>query len=1138
MKKNYVYKNRPDPVFKKILLVMKLTMVIVLISMLHVSATVYSQATKLTLDMKETTIKEVLQEIESISKFRFIYQNEEVDLNKKINAKFENDAIEKILNKLFEGENINYSITATNLILIKPGQQLVNEKFRHWVDEEMVQQKTITGKVSDQSGQPLPGVTVVVKGTTQGTVTNAYGEYSLTNIPDEATLLFSFVGMRMQEVIVGIQSSINIVMEQETIGIEEVVAIGYGTVRKSDLTGSVTHIKADQFSTQQSTNVLEYLSGTVAGFNSNMGTTASGGGSMEIRGPTSLAANNNPLIVLDGVIYYGSLNDINPSDIETIDVLKDASAAAVYGARAASGVLIITTKKGTGERPTINFSSQTGLTGLTKQLQFMRPEEFMAARGEYWTQVNRTAPAYYYVNPKNLPPGISLEDWKNYDINPPDDITDIYLTRINAQEIEKQNYLKGETIDWYDEIMRNGLRQNYDLNLSGRYHALSYYWSIGYANNQGVILGDDFDAVRSRLNIDAKVNDFINVGVNLQFSDRDDSSVPASLEYAKRASPYGSIYEPDGITIKNYPHDDNISHNPFANYYHQDRLSNVQNLFANIHGEILLPFGFAYKVSFVNRYQWSKNFNFFPSTIPDGLATNGRGTRVLQTNYDWMLDNLLTWKRKFGAHSFDFTFLYNLEKNQGWRESMTNTLFTPSEALSFHQLEGGSNPQISNNDTYSTGNALMARINYGLMNRYLLTVSWRRDGYSAFGQENPYATFPAVALAWKVSDEGFFNVDWVNELKLRTSWGVNGNRDIGIYDALAQLATNQYQFGTTVATGIYSASMANSQLKWERTEAFNVGLDLGLLGDRIQATLDYYNMKTNDLLLNRSLPSIIGYTNVISNLGELANKGYEMSVSSVNIKNNGRFGWRSNVVFSFNRNKINKLYGEMVDILDEDGNVIGQKEADDPSSGWFIGQSIDRIWGFNVLGIWQLDEAEQAAQFAQLPGDPRIQDANEDGKLTVEDRVFLQYRRPRYRFGFRNDFTIMKNIEVAMFIRADLGHYSANGLYKPGMQPHRLNDYSVPYWTSENPTNKYTRLEALSPVPYSIYGSRGFVRLQDISISYMFPENLLERIPVRNLKMYVSSRNLLTFTNWTNWDPESGSSPMPKFYTFGLNITL
>jgi TonB-dependent starch-binding outer membrane protein SusC len=503
-----------------------------------------------------------------------------------------------------------------------------------------------------------------------------------------------------------------------------------------------------------------------------------------------------------------------------------------------------------------------------------------------------------------------------------------------------------------------------------------------------------------------------------------------------------------------------------------------------------------------------------------------------------MLDNLLTWKRKFDAHSFDFTFLFNLEKNQGWRESMTNTLFTPSEALSFHQLEGGSNPRISNNDTYSTGNALMARINYSFMNRYLLTVSWRRDGYSAFGQENPYATFPAVHLPGSYQMKTFLTLIG----SMNSSLGHRGVlMETGILESmmhLAQLATTQYQFGTTVATGIFSATMANSQLRWERTEAFNVGLDLGLLDDRIQATFDYYDMKTNDLLLNRSLPSIIGYTNVISNLGELANKGYEMSVSSVNIKNNGRFGWRSNVVFSFNRNKINNLYGEMVDILDEDGNVIGQKEADDPSNGWFIGQSIDRIWGFNVLGIWQLDESELAAQFGQLPGDPRIQDANDDGKLTVEDRVFLEYRRPRYRFGFRNDFTIMKNIEVAVFIRADLGHYSANGLYKPGMQPHRLNDYSVPYWTSENPTNKYTRLEALSPVPYSIYGSRGFIRLQDISISYIFPENLLERIPVRNLKMYVSSRNLLTFTNWTNWDPESGSSPMPKFYTFGLNITL
>jgi TonB-linked SusC/RagA family outer membrane protein len=991
----------------------------------------------------------------------------------------------------------------------------------------------VSGIVTDKSGQPLPGVTVVLQGTTRGTVTNADGNYSLTNIPEDAILVFSFVGMRTQEIPVGNLSTINVEMVFDAIGIEEVVAIGYGTVKKSDLTGSVAHIDASQFFTKQATNAIEFLSGTIAGFNSTQGASASGGGSMEVRGPTSLAANNNPLIVLDGVIYFGSISDINPNDIESIDVLKDASSAAVYGARAASGVVIITTKTGKEGAPIINFSTQIGVTALTNSnLKFQSPEKFMRVR-----QTGKDRAYHYYTNPNNLPSEISLEEWKNYDSNPSDDITDMYLNRLGIVELEKENYRTGKTIDWYDEIMRNGIRQNYDLSLSGKNERLSYYWSLGYTDNEGIELGDDFNTVRSRLNLNANVNKFIKVGANIQFSDRDESSVPTVMEYAKRASPYGNMYNDDG-TVKWYPHDDNIAPNPFLNYYYQDRLSTDQSLFANLSGELKLLWGFSYKIAFVNRYLWSNDFNYYPTTTIIGYQDGGRGTRARSSRYEWMIDNLLSWKKTVGAHNFDLTLLYNAEKNQAWSDNMVNTLFSPSEALSFHQLEAGANPLISNNDIYSTGNATMARLNYTLLNRYLITASWRRDGYSAFGINNKYATFPAVALAWKISDENFFNNHIINLLKIRTSWGINGNRDIGIYDALAKLATTKYLYGTTPATGIYSNTMANSDLRWERTESINFGLDFGILNNRVQGSADYYRMTTNDLLLDRSLPEIIGYASVTSNLGELFNQGFEFTLNTVNIEKNKNFRWNSSLVFSFNRNKIKHLYGEMIDVLDKEGNVVGQKEADDWTNGWFIGESIDRIWNYKFLGVWQEDEAEQAAVYGQFPGDPKLQDTNPDDALTNEDKVFLEYKKPRYRFGFRNDFAILKNLKVSAFIRAELGHFGANGLYRRINQEHRLNDYDVPYWTKENPSNKYVRIAHLSPVPFSYFESRAFVRLQDLSVSYIMPGKMVQSTPIKNLTIYLSGRNLVTLTKWTNWDPETGGTPLPKFYSLGLNLTL
>lgn len=1004
-------------------------------------------------------------------------------------------------------------------------------------------QKTVTGNITGEDGEPMPGVTVIVKGTTNGTVSNTDGNYSI-QVPDNSSVLvFSFIGMKSQEIEVGNQNSIDVQLSQDVIGLEEVIAVGYGTMKKSDLTGSVQRVDVTQYETQQATSMIEMLNGTVAGFNSNQGTSAAGGGSMEVRGPTSLAANNSPLIVLDGVIYNGSIGDINPNDIESIDILKDASSAAIFGARSASGVLIVTTKRGKSSKPTINFTTKIGVTGLTNHMRPQSPEEYLESRGDYWADVNQDKPEHYYTDPNNLPSGVSLDEWKNYDATPSDDPVQMWFDRMGMTQIELDNYKAGKTVDWYNEVYRNGIRQDYDMSLSGGSNSLQYYWSIGYTDNQGVQLGDDYKNIRSRVNIDADVTDFLKVGVNAQFADRDQSSQNASLGNAISASPYGNIYEEDGVTLTFYPHGDAMSQNPLLYYKYRDRLDYTQTLFATLFGELTLPYGFSYRINYANRYSWDKSYYFDPVTTPNGFSNNGYGQRVDASVYEWQVDNIFKWQKTFAdVHDVNATFLINAEKYQSWRSTQSNTEFAPSGALSFHALQAGINPNLSDNDNYSTGNALMARVNYSFKDKYILTATWRRDGYSAFGQKHPYAEFPSAALGWRISEEEFFNVSWMDYLKLRVSWGANGNRAVGRYDALARLGTTKYIYGTTLATGVYASTMANSDLRWERTEALNFGFDFGIFDNIVYGAVDYYDMTTTDLLLNRSLPRIIGYTSVAANLGELANKGFELTLNSNNLNNN-TVKWKSSLVFSFNRNKIEHLYGEMIDVLDEEGNVIGQREADDIGNGWFIGEALDRIWDYEILGVWQLGEEEAAAVYGKQPGDMKLRDVNENDNLNpTDDKTFQGYKRPQYKVGLRNDFTLFKHIEISAFFRADLGFYGVNNLHlNSGSNSdfERRNRMYRPYWSFDNPINDYARLNSDTDSPsFNYWENRSFLRLQDLSVGYNFPSSKLKKYKIQRLKVFMNFRNILTITGWEHYDPESQRSMMPKYSSIGINVTL
>lgn len=1119
---------------------MKLTVFFSFLLFVSSYGTSLSQTTKLSLNLKNVPVQDVIKQIEDLTEFNFIYQDEVFSKDQKITIQTDQAPIDSIMQQVAEQASVQYRIFDRQIVILTDQTKELPSATKSETNAE--QKKEISGAVKDSKGLILPGVSVVVKGTTIGTITDNDGNFKLSVPPNANILVFSFIGMKTQEVAITGKASVKIILEEETVGLEEVVAIGYGTRKKSDLTGAVVRVDGDNFKNQPMTQLADMLTGTIAGFYSTQGTTAEGGSSMEIRGQKSLNASTEPMVVIDGAIFNGNISEINPADIKTIDILKDASSAAVYGASAASGVILVTTKKGKTGKPTINFSSSVGIATPTHDFKPYDGAGYLQFRGDFLREMHSDTPGYYYNDPTKLPSGVTLDQWRNASANPQADNTNEYLSRNGFFQVEMDNYKAGKQVNWYDEVIKPGIRQNYDISISGATDAVNYYWSMGYQNNEGVITGDKFKTFRSRLNLDLKVTDWLNIGINSQFSSRDQSVVTANLDLMYQNSPYGSMYNADG-TLNWYPNSYTAVANPLINYYGQDRLAKENGLFASLYANIKLPLGIEYKISYQPRYSFSKDYNFWPSTTIVGGETHsqGYGTRQDASSFEWILDHLVHWQKKVGIHNVDLTLLYSAEENQNWSSTMSNETFVPNQNLGFNGLQFGTKPGIGINDTKVTGDAAMARVNYELMGKYLLTASIRRDGYSAFGLKNPRATFPAVALAWKISEEKFFQIDWISQLKARASWGVNGNRSIGAYSALAQLNPNYYYDGSNVRVGVYNSTLANSNLVWERTQSLNFGIDLGLFKNRVSVTAEYYDITTNDLLMNRQLPPITGFTDVTTNLGELGNKGFEFTVNTVNV-NKKDFSWRSNLVFSFNRNKIKKLFGDY-ETVTVDGKTV-TREIPDYTNEWFPGQSIDRVWNYKVTGIWQQNEATGAAKYGETPGDYKAQDVDKNGIYeALTDKQFIGYTKPRYQFGFKNDFTFLKNFTASIFIRADLGQIGEfdQALHSGFATYDKNNAVNIPYWTPDNPINDYPKLTTRTVAfggGLKIYKPKSFVRVQDVSLAYQLPASVCRTLKVNDIRIFYSGRNLLTFTKWPGWDPESPDAPMPKISTIGFNISL
>lgn len=1063
------------------------------------------------------------------------------------------------------------------------------------------QNRTISGTVRDaKTGESLIGVSVKVQNSTSGTSTDGNGAFKL-QVSSNAVLVLSYTGYEPQTITVGDKKELNVSLVENSKTLDDIVVVGYGTMRKKDLTGSVFQILPDKIANDNPKTVQDLLRGA-PGLNVGYDPSAKGGGSIEIRGRRSVydaGGHNSPLIILDGMIFYGELSEVNPDDIAQIDILKDASAAAIYGAKAASGVIIITTKKGKPGKPVINMSMNTGATTKSAYRERFSPEEYLQHREDWYTKntygVNPTTKAYeayqtgtyaskpgFFIRPDQLPGNVSLNNWRGYSTNQTNESDlSIWAKRLGFTGNALQNFLSGKTVDWADHTFRTGINQDYNGSVSGAGDKVNYYLSMGYLKNEGAVRSDDYRAMRSNMKINAQVSKWLELGANVNFQDRSDGNVDMDRDQTLRNSPYADYADGAGNPVQ-YPLSSEYSQRGY-NYDFQKKYLELEKgytiLNTILNAKVKLPFNITYSFNASPRYQFFYDRYFMSADLPGADPATRGVNREQAKSFDWSLNNTLAWDHTFKQkHHIILTLVQEAEENQFWKDRIEARKILPSDALGFHNTKNGTkeNSTFLSEDSHQTADALLARLFYSYDDRYMLTTSIRRDGYSAFGVSNPYATFPSVAGAWTFTNEKFFK--WGNVMnsgKLRVSYGKNGNRSLeNPYIALANLSPGGGKMqGYINSAGalelyryLYADRLSNPNLQWEKTAAWNFGLDFGFLNNRISGSLEYYAMKTHDMIMNQRLPSFTGFTNITSNLGQVNNSGIELALNTLNIKNNF-LEWSSTFGFSYNKNKIVHLYYQFQNVLDAQGNVTGKKEMDDITNGWFIGKPISTIWDYRVTGIWQANEVEEAKKYGQVPGDPKVANnytaddvINTDGSVTHvyndNDKEFLGTTAPPYRWSLRNDFTLWKDLTVSFNVYAYTGHKSLSGNYLNNdddggrMAYAMINLPKKEYWTLDNPTNDYGRIEAKGPTGASgakkLY-DRSFVRLDNISVGYTLPQKWTSRLALERVKVYGSVRNVGVWSNgWKYGDPETYDENASRnlegwstrVFTLGLNLVF
>ena len=1057
--------------------------------------------------------------------------------------------------------------------------------------QNVQQSGIVKGQVTDKNGEAVIGATIKVKGVENaGTVTDFDGNFDLKSAPPSGTLVVSYVGFKTKEVAYKNGQSVKIVIEEDSETLQEVVVVGYGTMRKKDLTGSVVQIDPSKLADQNPGSVQDLLRGT-PGLQIGFDSSAKGSGaSIQLRGQNSLytdGSHNSPLIILDGMQFAGELSEINPDDIEQIDVLKDASSAAIYGAKAASGVIIITTKKGKQGKPIINVSMNLAANTKAAYRDVFSASEYMTYREDWykaqtygyredgtWGYYGKDSgiPTGYYDNINNISKyGLTQDQWASNGpktLQAGESMLSLYARRMGFDAdaaLVMENFLAGKTYDWNNATFRTGFNQDYNASISGATDRVNYYLGFGYLKNQGAIQGDDYHAYRANMKLNAKITDWLEVGANVNFQDRSDTSSPVPLgsnywdNNQLRESPYALRFDADGNELQ-YPRTGNPTNGGY-NYHFQQQYIDLEKGYTVLNtifnAKITLPFGFTYQFNITPRYQWFYDRYWMSAELPNSTPADRGVNRNSSKTFNWNLNNTLTWDRTFAdLHHFTVTLVQEAEENRYWSDNISARNITPTDVLGFHYISGANKEQssFSTNDTHYTAAAYLGRLFYGFMDRYMLTATVRRDGYSAFGQNNPWANFWSLGASWVLSEEKFAqNWKWLNMAKLRLSYGTNGNRSLSdTYLALSNLANGglyaYYKYGSTsqeVLNALSVSRLGNPNLEWEKTSSWNFGLDFSVLDRRLSGSIDVYHKRTHDMIMAQRLPNFTGFSSITTNLGEVTNSGFEITLRSTNI-NTKDFKWNTSLGFSYNKNKIKHLYYE----YDEDG-----KEMDDTSNGWFIGKPIGEIWYWETDGIWQADEAEQAALVNQKPGDPKvINHYTEDDKILEDgtrvpvyndkDRVYQGTTQPPIYWNMRNDFEY-KDFTFSFSMYSYMGHKSRAGYWLNGdnsgsMFTQTCNTYKKEYWTPENPTNEYARLNAVGPSGVTgiekVY-NRSFVRLDNITLGYTLPRDITNKLGIQRVHVTAGINNVFTIDSWEYGDPETGGFANRQFQ-FGLNVTL
>ncbi|ARK09312.1 TonB-dependent receptor [Fibrella sp. ES10-3-2-2] len=1055
----------------------------------------------ISIQVREQSLKKVFQLIEKQATVKFLYRADLIQDSRPVTMSVKGKSLDDVLETILRPNQLTYNLSDRQIILSRINKSADARTEPSPLKSELVDQ-TLTGKVTDEKNTGLPGVSVIIKGSNRGATTDANGLFKLT-IPDGngVILTFSFVGYQSQDVPVGNQTNLNISMVPDVSSLDEVVVIGYGSVRKKDLTGSVVQLKSEQLKEVPTANVLEAAQGKIAGADITRSSGQAGARvNISIRGNRSIGGNNAPLIIVDGV-QYGNLEDINANDIETMDVLKDASSIAIYGSRGANGVILITTKKGKAGKADISFNAYSGISQVTMYPKAMDINAFRDFKREAW----RAA-------------GV----WKS----PADDPA--IFTNVAEYNALQNNIWT----DYQDALIHNGLQQNYQVGIRSGTDRLKSYVSVDYFNEKGILKLDEISRYTGRLNVDYTINDWMKIGLQSQLTYYNQSVRRDPLNQANKISPLGSLYDANGNF--NYIMLDGQTANPLSDEQPNVFKNNVLTTRILTNGYVeFTPFkGFTARSTLgVNLASARDGAYSSPKSIDRSLTGKSLATYNTSNSRTINWENVMTYQRTLGQHAFTLTgiasYLGNTSDNAS--ASGVNQLL-PSQL--FYSI-GSATEEIKINSAYAQNDlvSFAGRLNYSLRDRYLVTLTAREDGSSKLAAGNKWTFFPSAAVAWRIIEEPFMqNISGLSDLKIRASYGIAGNDPSGPYATQTTLTRIAFGYDEVAAPAYtFSRNVGNAALGWELSSTQNLGLDFGLFNGRVNGSIDYYDTRTSDLLLDRGLPPTTGVTTVKQNIGKTRNRGLEVTLGSTNIKTQ-HFSWSSNLTFTRNKEAITEL-------------VTG---SNDIGNGWFIGSPINVFYDYEKLGIWQTSETDLAAKLSptQLPGEIKVRDQNGDGKIdAVNDRIILGTPRPKWSGGFDNTIKY-KGFDLNFFLYARVGQtINSDRSARFDQQGVGNSTAGLDYWTPENPTNAYPRpnknggLKYLSTLGYQ---DGTYARIRNITLAYNVPASFLKSKVIRGIRLYATGKNLYTFTK-LNYDPERGGSenfPMTKLYVFGLNVNL